>query len=100
MVWLEAPEARRWPTSQYSHPFVVRTLPGRSVSAVSNGSSIINSSSSVSQVVSDCVASAGRPPMVRAGRCTCELLLVCVQVLHEKPTLAAHWLACAGSVIQ
>jgi hypothetical protein len=28
-----------------------------------------------------------------------QLLLVCVQVLHEKPTLVAHWLACAGSVI-
>jgi hypothetical protein len=26
------------------------------------------------------------------------LLLVCVQVLHKKPTLVAHWLACAGSV--
>jgi hypothetical protein len=27
-----------------------------------------------------------------------QLLLVCVQVLHGKPTLVAHWLACAGSV--
>jgi hypothetical protein len=27
-----------------------------------------------------------------------QLLLVCVQVLLEKPSLAAHWLACAGSV--
>jgi hypothetical protein len=27
-------------------------------------------------------------------------LLVCVQVLHEKPTLVAQWLACAGSVLQ
>jgi hypothetical protein len=26
------------------------------------------------------------------------VLLVCVQVLHEKLTLVAHWLACAGSV--
>jgi hypothetical protein len=25
-------------------------------------------------------------------------LLVCVQAMHEKPTLVAHWLACAGSV--
>jgi hypothetical protein len=24
------------------------------------------------------------------------LLLVCVQVLHEKPILVAHWLACAA----
>jgi hypothetical protein len=27
-----------------------------------------------------------------------QLFLVCVQVLLEKPTLAAHWLACTGSV--
>jgi hypothetical protein len=26
------------------------------------------------------------------------LLLVCLEVLLEKPTLAAHWLACVGSV--
>jgi hypothetical protein len=36
-----------------------------------------------------------RPPLSLSSQ-----LLECVQALHEKPALVAHWLACAGSIIQ